>query len=66
MRQILTEFTNSVFWGAVCMCLAAPTNFAGFGAVRFLLGVTEGAVSPAFVTLTSMWYRKKEHASRVG
>ncbi|PYH56941.1 pantothenate transporter [Aspergillus niger CBS 101883] len=67
-RLPLTKFVGAtiVFWGAVCMCLAAPTNFAGFGAVRFLLGVTEGAVSPAFVTLTSMWYRKKEHASRVG
>lgn len=48
------------------MCLAAPHNFTGFAAVRFLLGLSEGAVSPAFVTLTSMWYRKKEHASRVG
>lgn len=48
------------------MCLAAPKNFAGFAAVRFLLGVTEGAVSPAFVTITSIWYRKKQHALRVG
>ncbi|KAI3030734.1 hypothetical protein CBS147347_2407 [Aspergillus niger] len=55
-RLPLTKFVGATiaFWGAVCMCLAAPTNFAGFGAVRFLLGVTEGAVSPAFVTLTSM------------
>lgn len=55
-----------LIWGGICMCLAAPKNFAGFAAVRFLLGLSEGAVSPAFVTLTSMWYRKKEHASRVG
>ena len=54
----------SIIWGAVCLCLAAPTNFAGFGAVRFLLGFAEGAVSPAFVTLTSIWYRKDEHALR--
>lgn len=46
------------------MCLAAPKNFAGFAAVRFLLGFTEGAVSPAFVTLTSIWYQKEEHATR--
>ena len=46
------------------MCLAAPKNFAGFAAVRFLLGFSEGAVSPAFVTITSIWYRKKEHTSR--
>lgn len=56
----------SILWGGVCMCLAAPKNFAGFAAVRFLLGFTEGAVSPAFVTITSIWYRKKEHPLRVG
>ena len=48
------------------MCLAAPHNFAGFAAVRFLLGFSEGAVSPAFVTVTSLWYKKDEHALRVG
>lgn len=46
------------------MCLAAPQDYAGFAAVRFLLGFTEGAVSPAFVTITSIWYRKQEHATR--
>lgn len=48
------------------MCLAAPKNYTGFAAVRFLLGFCEGAVSPAFVTITSIWYRKDEHALRVG
>lgn len=47
------------------MCLAAPANFAGFAAVRFLLGFAEGAVSPAFVTITSIWYRKSEHPLRI-
>lgn len=46
------------------MCLAVPTNFAGFATVRFLLGFSEGAVSPAFVTITGIWYRKKEHTVR--
>lgn len=46
------------------MCLAAPKDFAGFAAVRFLLGFAEGAVSPAFITITSVWYRKEEHAVR--
>lgn len=51
-------------WGIICMCLAAPKSFAGFAAVRFLLGFAEGAVSPAFITITAMWYRKDEHAVR--
>lgn len=46
------------------MCLAAPTNYAGFATVRFLLGFAEGAVSPAFITITSIWYRSNEHALR--
>ena len=64
----LTKFVGVtvVLWGIVCMCLAAPKNFAGFAVVRFLLGFTEGAVSPAFVTITSIWYQKSEHATRTG
>lgn len=46
------------------MCLAAPKNFAGFAAVRFLLGFAEGAVSPAFITITSVWYQRDEHNVR--
>lgn len=53
-----------IIWGAVCMCLAAPDNFGGFLAVRILLGFFEGAVSPAFVIITSVYYRKSEHAVR--
>lgn len=48
------------------MCLAAPNTFVGFAAVRFLLGFFEGAVSPAFVTITSIWYQKKDHPLRIG
>lgn len=46
------------------MCLAAPKSYAGFATVRFMLGFAEGAVSPAFVTITSIWYKKEEHALR--
>lgn len=65
-RLHLTKFVGVtvIIWGMICMCLAAPSNFAGFAAVRFLLGFAEGAVSPAFITITSVWYRKNEHASR--
>ncbi|KAF5009269.1 hypothetical protein FDECE_4481 [Fusarium decemcellulare] len=65
-RLHLTKFVGAtvIIWGVVCMCLAAPQNYAGFAAVRFLLGFSEGAVSPAFVTITSIWYRKSEHTLR--
>ncbi|KAH6882355.1 membrane transporter [Alternaria rosae] len=55
-----------VVWGAVCMCLAAPKTYHQFLAVRFFLGAAEGAVSPAFITITSIWYKKSEHALRIG
>ncbi|KAH8681711.1 major facilitator superfamily transporter [Xylariales sp. PMI_506] len=62
----LTKFVGVtvVVWGIICMCLAATHNYAGFAAVRFMLGFAEGAVSPAFVTITSIWYQKNEHATR--
>ncbi|KAK2035597.1 major facilitator superfamily transporter, partial [Colletotrichum zoysiae] len=65
-RFHLTKFVGVtiVIWGMICMCLAAPKNYAGFAAVRFLLGFAEGAVSPAFITITSIWYRSNEHALR--
>lgn len=62
--MLTSTLPSSVVWGMLCMCLAAPKSFAGFAAVRFLLGFAEGAVSPAFITITSVWYRKNEHAVR--
>ncbi|KAG9250219.1 major facilitator superfamily transporter [Emericellopsis atlantica] len=65
-RLPLTKFVGGtvIIWGIICMCLAAPKSYASFAAVRFLLGFAEGAVSPAFVTITSIWWRKDEHALR--
>ncbi|KNG90374.1 putative pantothenate transporter [Aspergillus nomiae NRRL 13137] len=65
-RLPLTKFVGVtvIVWGGMCMCLAAPKTYSGFAAVRFLLGFSEGAVSPAFVTITSIWYCQKEHTTR--
>lgn len=67
-RLPLAKFVGStiIIWGIICMCLAAPNSFAGFAAVRCLLGFAEGAVSPAFIAITSIWYKKSEHPLRVG
>ncbi|TDZ20156.1 putative transporter [Colletotrichum orbiculare MAFF 240422] len=54
-----------VAWGAVLACHAACTNFTGLVVVRTLLGIFESACQPAFVILSSMWYRREEQASRV-
>ncbi|OJJ42166.1 hypothetical protein ASPZODRAFT_77557 [Penicilliopsis zonata CBS 506.65] len=67
-RLRLSKFVGVtiVIWGGICMCLAAPKTYGQFLAVRFLLGVSEGAVSPAFITITSIWYKKSEHPLRIG
>lgn len=54
--------TVSIFiivWGVVLM-LHAVTNYAGFVALRTLLGALESSVTPAFVILTGQWYKKSE------
>ncbi|KAK1535925.1 hypothetical protein CPAR01_09467 [Colletotrichum paranaense] len=54
-----------IAWGAVEMTLGATHNFSGLAAARFFLGFAEGAVSPAFIIITSNWYRRREHPIRV-
>lgn len=54
-----------VAWGTVLACTAACTDFAGLITVRTLLGLFESACQPAFVLLSSIWYRREEQASRV-
>ncbi|EME45189.1 hypothetical protein DOTSEDRAFT_170446 [Dothistroma septosporum NZE10] len=57
---------NTFFWGAVVALTAACTNFSGLITVRFLLGVAEATISPAFLYITSMWYTRSEVPTRVG
>lgn len=66
-RLPIIPFVGStiVAWGAVEMCLGATTSFYGIAAARFFLGFTEGCVSPAFVIITSNFYRRREHPMRV-
>lgn len=54
-----------VAWSIVLVCTAAAHNFAGLACIRFFLGVCEATVSPAWVILTSMWYKKTEQPIRV-
>jgi MFS family permease len=53
-------------WGVVCICTVACSNYGGFVAQRFFLGLIESAVSPAFVTVTCLWYKPEEQAVRIG
>ncbi|KAK8071690.1 major facilitator superfamily transporter [Apiospora saccharicola] len=54
-----------VAWSVVLACHAACRNFTGLVICRTLLGIFESACQPAFVVLSSMWYRREEQSARV-
>ncbi|KAI9369016.1 allantoate permease [Aspergillus egyptiacus] len=57
---------NTLFWGTVVALTAACRNYGGLLAVRFLLGVAEATVTPAFMFITSTWYTRDEIPVRTG
>ncbi|CAI0655590.1 unnamed protein product [Colletotrichum noveboracense] len=57
---------NTFFWGAVVAVTAACKNYGGLLTVRFLLGVAEATITPAFMFLTSTWYTRDEIPTRTG
>lgn len=48
-----------IIWGII-LCLHAVPGYEGFIALRTLLGAFESSVTPAFVIVTSQWYKKEE------
>lgn len=53
-----------VLWGFVLCMTSLPKNYASFIATRTVLGILESAVTPAFMLLTSQWYRREEQFLR--
>ncbi|OBT92427.2 hypothetical protein VE01_09290 [Pseudogymnoascus verrucosus] len=51
---------NVFLWGIVIACSAAAKDFKSLMVVRFLLGMFESCIQPAFIIMTSMWYTKRE------
>ncbi|KAF5344336.1 hypothetical protein D9758_013240 [Tetrapyrgos nigripes] len=58
-------FVNVFLWGAVVASTAAAHNFKGLVTTRFFLGVFEASVAPAFITITQMWWRRREQTMRL-
>lgn len=48
-----------LIWGVI-LCLHAVPEYAGFVALRTILGAFESSITPAFVIITSQWYKKEE------
>ncbi|KAH8697104.1 major facilitator superfamily domain-containing protein [Talaromyces proteolyticus] len=53
-------------WGAVLSAMAAAKSFPSLLVCRMLLGAFEAGVAPAFISLTQMWYRRREQPVRLG
>ncbi|KAH9890325.1 MFS general substrate transporter [Xylariomycetidae sp. FL2044] len=51
-------------WGILMIAHLGLRNFAGLMVVRFLLGICETCVMPAFILYTSVWYTRKEQVWR--
>jgi MFS family permease len=54
---------NIILWGVVLALHAACTNFATILVARTVLGIFEAVCQPAFLTMSSMWYKRSEQAS---
>lgn len=52
-------------WAIVSACTAAVHNYSGLLAVRFFLGVTEAPYYPGAMYLLSLFYTRKEIATRL-
>ncbi|KAM5353399.1 hypothetical protein ACJ41O_000049 [Fusarium nematophilum] len=57
---------NIILWGGVLICHVFAINYAGLLSVRFFLGALEATVTPAFIILTSVWYKQNEQGKRAG
>lgn len=55
----------TIIWGIILMTTPACTSFAGIATNRFLLGLTEAAINPAFVFIMSIWYTSDEQPLRL-
>ncbi|ODV97468.1 hypothetical protein PACTADRAFT_84619 [Pachysolen tannophilus NRRL Y-2460] len=53
-------------WGVVICCHGACHSAASFLACRTLLGIFESFMTPAYILLTSQWYKKSEQYVRCG
>ncbi|WQF89234.1 Putative major facilitator superfamily, MFS transporter superfamily [Colletotrichum destructivum] len=62
--KIVAAFVLS--WGTILLCTAAAHNFTGLAICRFLLGVFESVITPAFMLIVSQWFDRGKQPSRAG
>ncbi|KAF2852605.1 MFS general substrate transporter [Plenodomus tracheiphilus IPT5] len=57
---------NTLIWGLVVALTAVCSTYGGLLIARFLLGVAEATITPAFIFITSTWYTRDEIPTRTG
>lgn len=57
--------TLEIFWAVFTFCAAAVRTVPQLYAIRFLVGLCEGAFFPTIMYLLSSWYTRTERAKRV-
>ena len=57
---------NVFVWSVALLCHSAATNFSGLFVCRAFLGICEGAITPGFMIITSMFYTRQEQTQRIG
>ncbi|EED79307.1 predicted protein [Postia placenta Mad-698-R] len=57
---------NIFIWAVALLCHAAAKTFGQLFACRVFLGICEGAITPGFMIVTSMFYTRQEQTQRVG
>lgn len=72
-NRLMQRFTPSKYiatcmtlWGCVLASMAACNDWPGLMVQRTFLGSLEASVNCGFTLITAAWYRKYEHAGRVG
>ncbi|KAJ7178376.1 MFS general substrate transporter [Mycena crocata] len=58
-------FWHVLMWGVCVSATAAAKNFTGLITARFFLGLFEATVAPCFITITQMWWRRREQTFRL-
>jgi MFS family permease len=57
--------SSIIVWGGILCLHAVCKKFTGLVVVRTLLGIFEAVCQPAFIYLSSMWYKREEQAATI-
>ncbi|KAI9640047.1 hypothetical protein NHQ30_011610 [Ciborinia camelliae] len=65
VRPSILISTLEVLWSILTFCCAAVTTVPQLYALRFLIGLCEGAFFPCIIYVIGSWYTKQERGKRV-